>query len=150
MCTVDSGSMKPRQSHKTVWCTCFSISMTFISICRLRFGSRLTTFVFLMFFCWYFSKIVWWFYLNEISNYCVFASLLFIPTSRFINFGGDFCQPPRLLHRSRLLFWPKFTSLPVYSVLAFYFKLESTNNRSSKFLVSTYGIDDTMVQQKKE
>ena len=24
MCTVDSDSVKPRQSHKTVWCTCFS------------------------------------------------------------------------------------------------------------------------------
>ena len=23
MCIVDSGSVKPRQSHKTVWCTCF-------------------------------------------------------------------------------------------------------------------------------
>ena len=23
MCTVDSGSVKPRQSNKTVWCTCF-------------------------------------------------------------------------------------------------------------------------------
>ena len=39
MCTVDSSSVKPRKSHKTVWCTClFFISMTFISIYRLRFG----------------------------------------------------------------------------------------------------------------
>ena len=42
----------------------------------------------------------------------------FIPTSLFINFG-DFCQPPRLL------FWLKFASLPVYSALPFYLKLES-------------------------
>ena len=39
---VDSGSMRPRQSHKTVWCTCFFISMTFISIYRLRFGDFLS------------------------------------------------------------------------------------------------------------
>ena len=30
---------------------------------------------FLCFFCWYFHKIVWWFYLNEICNCCVIASL---------------------------------------------------------------------------
>ena len=45
---------------------------------------------FLCSFCWYFHKIVWWFYFNEISNCCVFASL------------------------------------PVYSTLPFYLKLEST------------------------
>ena len=50
----------------------------------------------------------------------------FIPTSPFINFG-DFCQPPRLLHLPRLLFWLKLASLPVYSALPFYLKLESTN-----------------------
>ena len=36
---------------------------------------RWSTFVFLM-FCWYFHKIVWWFYFNEICDCCVFASLL--------------------------------------------------------------------------
>ena len=50
---------------------------------------------------------------------------LFIPTSPFINFG-DFCQSPRLLYPSFLLFWSKFVSLPVYSALPFYLKLEST------------------------
>ena len=48
----------------------------------------------------------------------------FIPTSLFINFG-DLCQPPCLLHPPRLLFWLKFASLPVYSALSFYLKLES-------------------------
>ena len=48
----------------------------------------------------------------------------FIPTSSFINFG-DFCQPPRLLHPSRSLFGLKFASIPVYSALPFYLKLES-------------------------
>ena len=47
-----------------------------------------------------------------------FLIAVFLPASPFINFG-DFCQPPRLL------FWPKFTSLPVYSTLAYYLKLES-------------------------
>ena len=75
--------------------------------------------------CWYrFHKIVWWFYFNEISNCCVFANLPYIPTSPFTNFG-DFCQAPRLLHPSHLLFWPKFASLPVYSTLPFYLKLKS-------------------------
>ena len=32
---------------------------------------------FLCSFCWYFHKIVWWFYSNEISNCCVFASISF-------------------------------------------------------------------------
>ena len=52
---------------------------------------------FLCSFCWYFHKIVWWFYFNEISNCCVFANLPYIPTSPFINFG-DFCKAPSLLH----------------------------------------------------
>ena len=26
-------------------------------------------------FCWYFHKIIWWFYFNEISNSSIFASL---------------------------------------------------------------------------
>ena len=43
---------------------------------------------------------------------------VFLPVCPFIN-CGDFCQPPRLL------FWPKFASLPVYSTLPFYLKLES-------------------------
>ena len=33
------------------------------------------TLYFLRYFCWYFHKVVWWFYFNEISNCCVFASL---------------------------------------------------------------------------
>ena len=49
----------------------------------------------------------------------------FIPTSLFINFG-DFCQPLRLFHPPRLLFWPQFASLSVYFALPFYLKLEST------------------------
>ena len=32
---------------------------------------------FLCSFCWYFHKIFWWFYFNENSNCCVFASLPF-------------------------------------------------------------------------
>ena len=43
---------------------------------------------------------------------------VFLPVSPFINFG-DFRQPPRLLS------WPKFASLSVYSALPFYLKLES-------------------------
>ena len=50
-----------------------------------------------------------------------FLIALFLPASPFINFG-DFCQPPRLL------FSPKFASLPVYSALPFYLKLENNNN----------------------
>ena len=47
-----------------------------------------------------------------------FLIAVFLPASPFINFG-DFCQPPRLL------FWPKFANLLVYSALPFYLKLES-------------------------
>ena len=54
-----------------------------------------------------------------------FLIVVFLPASPFINFG-DLCQPPRLLHPPpRLLFWRKFASLPVYSALPFYLKLES-------------------------
>ena len=105
----------------------FFISMTSISIYRLRFGSDVDKLplYYLYSFCWYLHKIIWWFYFNEISNCCVFDSLPFIPTSPFINFG-DFCQPPRLFHPTRLLLWPKFASLLVYSALPFYLKLESS------------------------
>ena len=46
-----------------------------------------------------------------------FLIAVFLPASPFINFG-DFCQT------ARLLFWLKFASLPVYSALLFYLKLE--------------------------
>ena len=92
MCTVDSNSMKPRQSRKTICCTCcfihiaqncFLITMkhdvvwrgetskrTRDSLCRYKLPLY-----FLYSFCWYFQKIVWWFYVNEIPNCCFFASL---------------------------------------------------------------------------
>ena len=53
-----------------------------------------------------------------------FLIAVFLEASPFINFG-DFCQPPRLLHPPRLLFWAKFASLPVYPALPFCLKLES-------------------------
>ena len=49
----------------------------------------------------------------------------FILTSQFINFR-DICQTPRLW------FWPKFTSLPVYSALPFCLKLESRQKTAVK------------------
>ena len=147
MCTVDSGSVKPRQSHKTVCCTCcffhiaqncFLITMkhevawrgesskrTSDSSCRSSSSSSSSSSAyFLCSFCWYFHKIVWWFYFNEISNCCFLPASPFNPTSPFIDFG-DFCQPTSLLHPPRLLVWPKFASLPVYSALPFYLKLKS-------------------------
>ena len=54
-----------------------------------------------------------------------FLIAVFLPVSPFINFG-DFCQPPRLLHPLRLLFWLKFARFPVYSALPFYLKLETS------------------------
>ena len=51
-----------------------------------------------------------------------FLIAVFLLASPFINFG-DFS--PLLLHSPRLLFWPKFASLPVYSALLFDLKLES-------------------------
>ena len=67
------------------------------------------------------------FHLEIFSNLPVIITVFlpaspFIPISPLINFR-DFCQPPRLL------FWPKFTSFPVYSALPFYLKLESTSIR---------------------
>ena len=53
-----------------------------------------------------------------------FLIAVFLPASPFINFG-DICQPPCFLHPPRLLFWLKFASLPVYSVLPCYLKLKS-------------------------
>ena len=64
-------------------------------------------------------------------------------TSPFINFE-NFCQPPRLLHPLLLLFWPKFVSLPVYSTLPFYLKLESrriTMHRESSYYDSVLTIE---------
>ena len=75
---------------------------------------------FLCSFCWYFLKIVWRFYFNEISNCRVFASLpvysnllvyylwRFLPTSLFITVSlfinlAEICQHPRLF-RPPLLF----------------------------------------------
>ena len=62
---------------------------------------------FLCSFCSYFHKIVWWYYFNEISNFCGFASL-----SVYSNL------PPRLLNLKI------FASLPVYYTLPFYILVE--------------------------
>ena len=51
--------------------------------------------------------------------------LIAVSASPFIDFG-NFCQPARLLHSRRLLFWPKYANLPVYSTLPFYLKLKSS------------------------
>ena len=81
MCTVDSGSVKPRLSHKTVWCTCFLKNMTFISIYRLRFVHVLSICYVL---CWAlqntiilkeFFRVAWicrywlWFFLLSIAKH---------------------------------------------------------------------------------
>ena len=72
MRTVDSGSVKPRQSNKTVWCTCFFyISMTFIRIYRLRFGGFLSIFIC---FCMNFSILTMFFSVN----YCKTFSFWFV------------------------------------------------------------------------
>ena len=68
-------------------------------------------------------------------NCCVFASLPVYFNLPFINFG-DFCQPVHLLHPPRLLFWSKFVSLPVYSVLLFYLKLKN-NLKTVNFKILT-------------
>ena len=66
----------------------------------------------------------------------------FIPTFPLINFG-DFRT--RLLHPPRLLFWPKFASLPVYFALPFYLKFKSisrscdqTDHRNRLFAKVTF------------
>ena len=125
---VDSGSVKPRKSHKTVCCTCcfchiaqncFLITMKHNVAWGGESSKRISDPS-----CRYFHKIFLLFYFNDISNCCVVPALLFIPTSPFINLGG-FCLPPRLLRPLRLLFWSKFASLPVFSTHPFYLKLES-------------------------
>ena len=65
----------------------------------------------------------------------------FIPTSPFNNLG-DFGQPPRLL------FWPKFACLSVYSALSFYLKLES--NEKPNFLCSvSFSLEKTFIITKR-
>ena len=74
-----------------------------------------------------------------------FLIAVFLQASPFINFG-DFCRPPRLLHTSHLLFSPKFASLPIYSALPFYLKLESTKNPSKQIqptLEDIMGLEQT-------
>ena len=137
MCAVDSGSVKPRQSHKTVSCTCcffhiakncFLITMKHDVAWRGESSNkwffmlinylRISYVLFVDIFTWSFDHFIW----------MKFLFAVFLPTSPFIYFG-DFCQTPRLLHPPRLLFWPKFASLPVYSALPFYLKLDSNSKR---------------------
>ena len=56
-----------------------------------------------------------------------FLIAVLLPVSPFINFG-DFCQLPRSLFRQ------KFVSLPVYSALPFYLKLESIRRNTETLL----------------
>ena len=64
-------------------------------------------------FCWYFHKIVYDFISMKFLIAVFLPASPFILTSPFINFG-DFCQPLRLLHPPRLLFWTKFVSMGVW------------------------------------
>ena len=132
MCTIDSGSVKPRKSHRTFWCLCVLYKH---DVYKHNTSSGLEVILhvnkvpsyFLWSFYWYFHKIIWLFIWMKFLI-AVLASP-FIPTPLpFIN-SGDFCQPPRLLHPTRLLFWPKFSSFPFYSAFPFYLKLESTAQR---------------------
>ena len=68
-----------------------------------------------------------------------FLIAVFLPASPFINFG-DFCQPPRLL------FSPKFASLPVYSALPFYLKLESNKHVVCHFSNTVVRVRHTVVR----
>ena len=77
-----------------------------------------------------------------------FLIVVFLPASPFINFGDFFANLPvyytlpvyyfdwnlpaypfiiltEICQHPRLLFWLKFASIPVYSALSFYLKLES-------------------------
>ena len=63
----------------------------------------------------------------------IWSASPFIPTFPFVNFGDSY-QPSRLLHPSRLLFWPKFASLLVYSALPFYLTLESIKRLFKTFI----------------
>ena len=137
MCTVDSGSMKPRQSHKTVCCTCcfFHIAQNCFLIAMkhdvLEEENRAKEQVilhvdklplyFLCSFCLFFYKIVWWFYFNEFSKCC-------------------FCQPPCLFQP------PVYCTLPVYyfgqNLPASHFTLPSPtiwNSRVENYLHSKPG-----------
>ena len=66
MCTVDSSSVKPRKSHKTVWCTCFFYKHdvykhnTSTGLEVIPHVNKVPSY-FLWSFYWYFHKIVWWF-----------------------------------------------------------------------------------------
>ena len=68
----------------------------------------------------------------QINYICIFYVLFVdIFTRSFDDFISvkfliaAFCQTPYLLQPPRLLFWPKFASLPVYSALPFCLKFES-------------------------
>ena len=103
MCTVDSGSVKPRERHKTVWCTCFFITMTFISIYSLRFRSDSS-----------FRK----------TLYFLYFLLIFSQDRLMILFQWNFwlmyfCHSPRLFQPLRLLTLEIFANFPIYCTLPF-------------------------------
>ena len=111
MCTIDSGTVNPRQSHKTIWCTCFFISMTFISIYRLRFGDfsckfqvilhvDKLPFYFLCSFCWYFHRIVWWFYFNENS---ITVKLKKLKKHKSCQNNETLCKTDQIIRKTKLL-----------------------------------------------
>ena len=85
----------------------FFISMTFISIYKLRFGSdsscRKTTFVFFMFFLLIFSQ-------DRLTILFQWNFWLLC-----------FCQSPRLFQPPRLLTLEVFANLPVYCTLPVYY-----------------------------
>ena len=131
MCTVDSDSVKPRQSHKTVWCTCFSYKYDvykhiqaqvwkwfFMSINYLFISYVLSVDIFTRSFDDFISM--------KFLIAVFFPASPFVPISLFIIFG-DFCQPPCLLH-----------PIPVY-----YF---GRNLPNSPFIPPSYSIWNSRVR----
>ena len=86
--------MKPRQSHRTIWCTCFFWKHDVYK----HTGSGLEVILhvdklplyFLYFLIFSQDHLMILFLMK-------FLIAVFLEASPFINFG-DFCQPPRLLH----------------------------------------------------
>ena len=110
MCIVDSGSVNPRQSYKTVWCTlCFY---------KREVYKHLQVCISFVYFVNIFTRSFDNFISMKFLIAVFFPASPFIPTSPFTNFG-DFCQSTRLLHPSRL---------PVYSALLFYPSLSFLNS----------------------
>ena len=146
MCTVDSGNVKPRQSHKTVCCTCcffhiaqncFLITMKHDVAWRGESSKRLVILHVVNYLR--ISYVLFVDIFTRSFDDFISMKFLIVVSNEVSKFLVSNCQPPRLLTLEI------FSNLPVYCTLPIYYF--GRNLPASPFIPSSPSIWNWRVQK---